>query len=99
MTPQAAWELQYNSATREEKTIFNGLVEAVEEEIRGVSSYYHCFSNSKRRGMLLIILSTIIASATLSLFLKAFLPGLGEMDKETIPFRVQTQTEATQTNG
>jgi hypothetical protein len=46
MTPQAAWELQYNSATREEKTIFNGLVEAVEEEIRGVSSYYHCFSNS-----------------------------------------------------
>jgi hypothetical protein len=49
--------------------------------------------------MLLIILSTIIASATLSLFLKAFLPGLGEMDKETIPFRVQTQTEATQTNG
>ena len=41
---------------------------------------------------------TILPSATLTLFLEAFLQGLNHTGKETITFRVQTEMEATQTN-
>jgi hypothetical protein len=42
------------------------------------------------------IRNSTIGSATL--FLEAFIPGLSEIDKETILFRVQSKMEATQTN-